>query len=173
MKLTCPRMSASMADGMGHTYYQNYGHLIYHVYSVELLTEDLPRVHAYMRAVLKGVGVKNPVVGGIEDHIHIFGEFPVKLAVSDVVRQVKTSTTSWLKTTRAAYKRFAWQEGFAYFSVSASLYDRTARYVITQREHHANKTFEQELDDIIARCNNAIHVSFRDAPDEPHPHPRR
>ena len=133
---------------MGHTYYQNYGHVTYHVNSVLLHTDDLPRVHAYMRAILDRLGVRYTVVGGIEDHVHILGDFPVNRALSDIVRELKISTTMWLKQHRAGYARFGWQGGFGYRSIGAERYLGVKGYIQHQRKHHADKTYEDEISEM-------------------------
>jgi hypothetical protein len=41
--------------------------------------------------------------------------------------------------------RFAWQEGYAAFSVSASNLAQVTEYIRNQPEHHRHMTFEQEF----------------------------
>ena len=136
---------------MGHTFYQNYAHITFHVGAVPLRTEDLPRVHSYMRAVLGKLGVRYAIVGGTEDHIHILGDFPVGRAASDIVREVKISTTMWLKRCRAGYARFGWQGGFGYRSIGSERYCGVKGYIIRQREHHTRKSYEDEMREMMIR----------------------
>jgi putative transposase len=42
-------------------------------------------------------------------------------------------------------KSFAWQRGFAAFSVSASNKDSVVRYIRTQDSHHKKMDFKSEL----------------------------
>ena len=126
---------------MGHTFYQNYGHIAFHVNSVLLRTDDLQRVHAFMSEVLRKAGVRYVVVGGIENHVHVMGDFPVSKAVSVIVRDVKVATSMWLKQCRAEYARFGCQRGFGYRSVSADRYLQVKGYILHQRRHHEKKDF--------------------------------
>ncbi len=139
---------------MGHTFHRNYGHIVFHVASTPMRTDDLPRVHGYMREILHQFGVYNPLVGGVENHIHILGEFPVCKAASDIVRVVKTSTTMWLKRCRTGYANFEWQGGFAYFSISATHYRRVMSYILHQRERHAKISPDEEMREMIALCDS-------------------
>jgi putative transposase len=40
--------------------------------------------------------------------------------------------------------QFTWQEGFGAFSYSQSQISEVAKYIENQKEHHRNKTFEEE-----------------------------
>ena len=143
---------------MSHSFIQNYGHLVYHTRKTTMRTEDLARVHMYLRAMLKNMGAIDIVVGGIEDHIHILANFPVLMTVPDIVRRLKIDSTYWLRGTRASYRRFSWQTGYGYFSVSASSYKEVAKYIISQRQHHRRMTAEEEFDRLVAKSRNAMQI---------------
>ena len=51
--------------------------------------------------------------------------------------------------------RFAWQAGYAAFSVSASEYEAVKRYIANQAEHHRKQTFEEELVAMLKRAGIA------------------
>ena len=42
------------------------------------------------------------------------------------------------------YGHFAWQGGYAVFSVSQSVVDKTLAYIENQQEHHKKQSFEDE-----------------------------
>lgn len=130
---------------MGHTYHQNYGHLVFHVADVTITQADIENIHAYIFNVAKSQGVTHLVIGGIEDHVHLLGEFPLSRKTADIVRSIKANSSYYCKRLGAYYKRFAWQEGYGYFSVSPSQYRRVADYIRRQAERHATMTAEEEL----------------------------
>ena len=136
---------------MVHTFYQNYGHVAFHVNTVLLRPGDLQRVHAYMSAVLRNLGVRYVVVGGIENHVHILGDFPVSKAISVIVRDLKVATNMWLKQYRADYAHFSWQGGFGYRSIGAERYTQVKGYILHQREHHTHITCEDEMREMMMR----------------------
>lgn len=136
---------------MGHSFHKNFGHLIFHVGSVNIRADDLPRLHAYIRAIAKNNRVENIVIGGIGDHVHLLGDFPVNVALSVIVSKLKASSSYWVKGLHSYYSAFAWQQGYGYFSVSASHRQRVAHYVRTQAEHHANMTAEEEYSLLMAK----------------------
>jgi putative transposase len=65
--------------------------------------------------------------------------------ISQVVENVKTSSSKWLKTKSTALVDFHWQNGYGIFSVSQSHADAVVEYITRQEEHHATETFQDEL----------------------------
>ena len=47
--------------------------------------------------------------------------------------------------------KFAWQTGYAAFSVSQSKTPNVGRYIAEQEEHHRNVGFKEELIDFLKR----------------------
>lgn len=136
---------------MGHTYHQNYGHLIFHVRNIPIRTDDLVRFHAYIGGIAMQHAIGKPIVGGIEDHVHVLGNFPITRPASDLVRVLKSASSYWLKGVHGHYYGFSWQQGYGYFSVSASLHQSVAAYILNQRQHHAKMTATEEFERLIAK----------------------
>ena len=91
-------------------------------------------------------GIVNEI-GGIEDHVHVLFELPRDKALSDLLREVKTSITHWLKKKDwKTYSDFQWQTGFGAYTVSLSNVQVVKNYIQKQEEHHNQhqKTFNQE-----------------------------
>jgi len=61
------------------------------------------------------------------------------------VEEIKRHSSRWIKTLDPHYSKFAWQGGYAGFSVSQSLHDRTKNYIENQEEHHKKQTFKEEV----------------------------
>ena len=131
---------------MSHSCHCNFGHVVFRTRGTEIHPDDLLRVHGYIRGIGRQLGVKSMVVGGIEDHIHILGNLPMTRAQSDIVRDIKASTSHWLSGLHSRYGKFHWQGGYAYYSVSPKNFKYSAHYIATQREHHRHETTDQELE---------------------------
>ena len=86
--------------------------------------------------------------GGIPDHVHLLIGLSMTKSISDLLRDIKTNTSRWIHEKWPSHK-FGWQDGYGAFSVSASLMQRTRDYIRNQEAHHAKKTFESELDEIL------------------------
>jgi putative transposase len=77
-------------------------------------------------------------IGGVEDHVHLLIFIPADIAVAKVVSQLKANASKWMG------KGFAWQRGYASFTVSASNLNSVRTYIATQPEHHKKRNFQQE-----------------------------
>jgi putative transposase len=59
---------------------------------------------------------------------------------------LKANSSRWLGSMTPS---FAWQQGYASFSVSASLLLTVARYVLNQEAHHRKMSFEEEFRELL------------------------
>ena len=73
--------------------------------------------------------------------------------VSHLVEEIKRNSSRWLKTLSPHYASFAWQGGYAAFSVSQSVVEKTLAYVGNQREHHAKHSFKEEYVEFLKLYN--------------------
>ena len=87
------------------------------------------------------------IVGGVADHIHLLASLRATHAVADLVREVKKSSSTWAASHDS---RFAWQTGYAAFSVSASDVPRVTIYIANQEEHHRKFSSADELRFLLA-----------------------
>ncbi len=110
-----------------------------------LSPEIRAELHAYLSVVLNNDGCTSLRVGGIEDHVHLCFALSRTRTIAQVVENVKTSSSKWLKTKGATFADFHRQNGYGIFSVSQSHVDEVVNYILRQEEHHAGETFQQEL----------------------------
>ena len=123
-----------------------YIHLVFHVKTTSpiIRDEDLERVHSYIGQLVNTTGCKQIRAGGVGDHVHLLLLLSREVTISQVVEEVKRNSSRWIKTLGNHYLNFAWQGGYAAFSVSQSIVDNTIEYINRQREHHKGHTFEEE-----------------------------
>jgi REP element-mobilizing transposase RayT len=105
-------------------------------------------LHGYLGASIDSLGGIPLRVGGVEDHVHLAAILKATHCVADVVRQIKSVSSAWIHR-EIGDRRFDWQDGYAAFSVSASVMDRVIAYINGQREHHRIKTFKEELEELL------------------------
>jgi putative transposase len=102
-------------------------------------------LHKYMATVFRGCDSPALLIGGYEDHIHALFSLSRKWAIADVVEEVKTSSSKWIKTKGADFRQFHWQSGYGAFSVSQSNAAKVKNYIANQKEHHGKQSFQDEL----------------------------
>jgi hypothetical protein len=61
-----------------------------------------------------------------------------------MVRVLKTNSSRWVHEQWPARRVFAWQTGYAAFSVSRSNREHVERYIAGQEEHCRHQSFQEE-----------------------------
>lgn len=79
-------------------------------------------------------------IGGIEDHIHLLTGFPPTVNISELIKQIKGSSSHFITHEIKPNEFFKWQGSYGAFTVSYSEIDRVAHYIRNQAEHHLQKS---------------------------------
>ena len=108
-------------------------------------------LHAYLATVARNAGCECFRVGGTADHVHLALRLPRTTTAAKLIEELKTSSSRWLKTQSPNFTAFAWQRGYAAFSVGPSDLDALRQYIDTQEQHHHKQTFEDELRGLLAK----------------------
>jgi hypothetical protein len=69
----------------------------------------------------------------------------------DLVEELKTASSKWIKTKGPNYHDFHWQSGYGVFSVSESKRAQVIDYIQNQQEHHKKLTFQDEFRQLCAK----------------------
>jgi len=97
------------------------------------------------------LGCQSLIVGGVEDHVHMLFQLGRTITIADAIGKIKSTSSAWVKQTRAVSTAFHWQSGYAAFSVSQSSVDAVRQYIFTQDEHHKKQSFQDELREWLTR----------------------
>jgi len=107
------------------------------------------RLHAYLTALVKAEGGCVHIVNGGLEHVHMLLRLTPSLSLSDLMRQVKTNSSRWMRL--ELDPDFGWQRGYSAFSVSHSQFAAVHDYIAKQEEHHRHRTYEDELVSLLKR----------------------
>jgi putative transposase len=110
-----------------------------------------PDLHAYLATVVRSTGCECYRVGGVSDHVHLAIRLSRTLAVAELVEQVKSSSSKWLKGQSPKLAKFAWQRGYGVFSVGPSDLQALLGYIEGQEGHHATRSFQDEFRAFLKR----------------------
>ena len=99
-------------------------------------------------------------IGGVENHVHLLAKLSPTIAISDVLRMIKTNSSKWINERADVTRKFEWQSGYAAFSVSESQMPSVADYIANQAEHHRKKTFEEEYLAILQKHNIVVDMRY-------------
>ena len=91
-------------------------HIIFAVKNREPLIspEWITRLHEYLGGTVRGLGGTPDGIGGVADHIHMLIALKPTHCLSEVMREVKRSSSVWIAET-LEIPNFRWQEGYAAF----------------------------------------------------------
>lgn len=109
------------------------------------------RLHEYLGGIVAGLGGFPQGTGGIADHVHLLVGLKATHCLADFMRELKKASSAWVHDEIGIY-RFAWQEGYAAFTVSASARTAVQRYIANQEGHHRKKTFREEVVELLEKA---------------------
>ncbi|OGU82666.1 MAG: transposase [Ignavibacteria bacterium RBG_16_35_7] len=146
---------------MANTYTQLYIHLVFAVEHRDRLLHSTfkDEVMKYMTGIIQNKGNKLLAINIMPDHAHIFLGLNPKNAISDLVKNIKVSSTDFINNKKWLRGRFHWQEGYSAFSYSHSQIDSVVKYILNQEKHHRRITFKEEYTKML----KAFNVKYEDA----------
>ena len=102
-------------------------------------------LHAYLASTARDQACECYRVGGVEDHVHLAVRLSRTITLASLVEELKSESSKWMKSQSPHTTTFAWQKGYAAFSVGPSDCDALLSYIDTQVEHHRKHSFQDEL----------------------------
>jgi putative transposase len=130
---------------------QSYVNLNYHIVfstknRVPFITGEYEsRLHEYIGGIIRSQGGVAIAIGGVADHVHVLARARQDKAPSDMIREFKAGASGWMHDVFPELHDFAWQNGYAAFSVSQSLVPKVKEYINHQHEHHSKRSFTEEF----------------------------
>ncbi|MBE2219762.1 MAG: IS200/IS605 family transposase [Ignavibacteria bacterium] len=136
---------------MPNTFTQIYIHIVFAVRNRNALINQSweDKLYKYITGTVQKSGQKMLRINGIPNHIHFLIVMKPDCRISDLVRETKKSSSSYIKENKLTKFNFQWQTGYGAFSVSHSQLDKMINYIIIQKEHHKRKTFKEEYIDFL------------------------
>ena len=127
---------------MRANFMQLYVHCVWATWDrLPLITLDIQKL-VYATIIRECEHLKCTViaVGGIEDHIHLLTGFLPSINISDLIKQIKGSSSHFITHEIKPGEFFKWQGSYGAFTVSRNDIDSVANYIRNQTEHHLQKS---------------------------------
>lgn len=136
---------------MPHSYNKIWIHVVWSTKEREaLLTPRIEsQIHDFLRTQLRELGCPVRIINGTPDHVHCLFLLNPKKSISEVIKQLKGSSSNFINQNNLTEHKFAWQTGYASFSVSESVIEKVFNYIKNQKTHHAKKSFQQEENELL------------------------
>ena len=128
-------------------------HLVYSTKNRNPFIKDewFSRLHEYLGGMVSGLGGFSQGVGRVADHVHLLVGLKATHCLADFMRELKRSSSIWVHE-EIGDPNFAWQEGYAAFTVGPPSRDTVTGYIAGQAEHHRGKSFRTELIEMLRRA---------------------
>lgn len=108
-------------------------------------------LYKYITGIVQNKGQKMLAINGMPDHVHIFIGMKPSCCLSDLVRQIKKSSNSFINEKKFTRFKFEWQQGYGAFSYSHSALDNVIAYINNQKSHHKTILFRDEYKDFLMK----------------------
>ena len=131
---------------MGQSLVKNYLHIVFSTKhrAATIMPPYEAELHSYLGGICNNMGCQAIKIGGFTNHVHILCMLSKKIALVNLVEEVKSHSSKWMKTKDESLLNFYWQDGYGAFSVNPSEIDKVINYISNQKEHHSKRTFEDE-----------------------------
>jgi putative transposase len=138
---------------MGSTYLSLHYHLVFGTKNREpvIAPQWRSRLHEYLGGTISGLGGIPEGIGGVADHVHLLVGLKATHCLADVLRELKKASSVWIHE-NIGLRSFAWQEGYAAFTVSATARQAVQKYIVNQEEHHRIRSLREELIDMLHKA---------------------
>jgi len=145
---------------MANTYTQLYVHVVFAVKGRQNMISPKwkEELYKYITGIVTNQGQKLMIINGMPDHLHILIGMKPDIALSDLVRDIKSNSSKFINEKGLTIGKFAWQNGFGAFTVGQSQQENVINYIKTQEEHHRHRTFREEYLDFL----NTYQIAYND-----------
>ena len=108
-------------------------------------SDNCEELYRYIWGILKNNKCKLFRINGIEDHLHIVCSIHPSVSLANLVKDIKVSTSVWMKQNNKFPDFEGWAEGYGAFTYSIKEKNRVIEYVKNQKEHHKKTDSLTEL----------------------------
>jgi REP element-mobilizing transposase RayT len=133
-------------NAMANTYTQIHIHAIFAVKKRRSLIQNdwKDELYKYITGIIQEHNHRVLAINGISDHIHIFFGMRPTQSLSDLMQDIKGSSSKWINERKFTKQKFEWQEGYGAFSYSKSQASKVIGYIQNQEAHHRKTRFSDE-----------------------------
>ena len=136
---------------MANTYTQIHIQIVFTVQNRDsvILNTWRDELYKYITGIIQNNKHKLLAINGMPDHVHILIGYRPTQSLSDLMQDIKGSSSKWINEKRFVHGRFSWQEGYGAFSYAKTDLAKIIGYIQHQHEHHSRKTFLEEYLELL------------------------
>jgi putative transposase len=115
---------------------------------------------SYTAGVVKNKSCFLYRINGVENHLHLLVDLHPSIALADLMRDLKTSTSIWLKQSGKFDDFQGWAVGYAALTYAWRDKEMIVSYIKNQQKHHKKLSFEEELKRLLLENGIDINEDF-------------
>lgn len=138
---------------MANTYTKIYLQFVFAVQNRASLINPIwkDELYKYITGIVKNNGHQLIAINGMPNHIHILIGYSPHQLISDLLKDIKGSSSKWINLQNYVRGKFRWQAGYGAFSYSVSQIDSVVNYILKQEEHHKKRSFRDEYLELLEK----------------------
>ena len=109
-------------------------------------------VFDHIRQNAKKKGIYIDFINGWVDHVHALISLGNDQTLEKLMQLIKGESSFWINRNNVTKAKFGWQDEYFVASVSPSAVASVRRYIANQPLHHADISFESELEEMLLRA---------------------
>ncbi|MDO4320072.1 MAG: IS200/IS605 family transposase [Bacteroidales bacterium] len=141
------------------SYVSSLYHIVFSTYCrrATITNEYREKLYAVIATEIKNMRSKALIVNGVHDHIHILLSLSPEVALSDLMRNVKSRSSVWAKQSGYFPLFEGWEREYGAFSLSAVHKDAVYKYIENQQDHHNVTSFDIEFNRLILKAGLTLY----------------
>lgn len=136
------------------SYVSSLYHIVFSTYCRKPVINDNNRHHLYsvLAKEIQENKSKAFIINGVRDHVHILLSLHQSVSLSVLIRQIKSKSSVWAKSSGLFPDFDGWEREYGAFSVSNTHKDSVYKYILNQQIHHASVSSDDEYRRLIFKA---------------------
>lgn len=114
--------------------------------------ENSGTLYAVLNAELMKCKSKAYIINGTQDHVHMLVSISPDIALSQLMRYLKSQSSRWMKLCGLFPLFKGWEREYGAFSLSSTHRDAVYNYILNQRSHHSLCSSEEEYKRLVVKA---------------------
>ena len=108
-------------------------------------------LHKHIAANCKEKDIFLKTINGYTDHIHCLISLGKDQNIDKISQLIKGESSFWINQNKLTSEKFNWQDDYFAVSIGESQVEAVTNYINNQEQHHAKKSFDEEVDEFMTR----------------------
>ena len=101
-------------------------------------------------------------IGGVADHVHLFTHIHPTVSLAALIKTLKLASGAFIRSENLFPQFDGWQNNYAAFTLNAAGKDALIEYIKNQEQHHATRSFKDELQALLEHHQIAYDPTYLD-----------